>query len=75
MFGGALNVTFNRAALSYYIRSRLFQWRKDVDGDLSLVVGGVVALTKHKDSTIISFPGQECWPTREASKWQGRESD
>lgn len=57
---------------SYKLRSKLFQWKKDQEGALSLVVGGIVALTKYKEHTIVSFPWSESWPTAHAGKWQGQ---
>ncbi len=57
--------------ISYEIRNRLFSWRADNDGDLGIVIAGIVALVKYKEHTMVSFPWSENFPRNPAGKYQG----
>jgi len=57
--------------LSYQLKSRIFSWKKDMDGDLGLVVAGMVAFVKYKDHTLVLFPWEQGFPREQADKWQG----
>lgn len=68
-----MNIRNKLSMLSYRVKSSLFSWKKDKDGDLALVVGGLVSFLKYKNGTIIHLRGAKEFPLGEAGKYQGRE--